>query len=215
MKKNLFYLILLFISFAFINVKAACRYTFTTTANEELTFEVSDNGNINDVKDSRNFTTFRFQADDNTKRGLLSNNCNNKIYLEYISGDGNRNGAYIDYRISLEPVEERFANRMTTSSERIADKEGTPVNTCEGLIGPNVMSFIKLASNIIMIVGPIIALVWGTYDLIVALASGEEDAKKKGMKNMKNRLVAAMLLLLVPYIIPLLLSIVNKGSNCL
>ena len=103
-------------------------------------------------------------------------------------------------------------NGNNTIQTRDDDIDGTDVNGCEGLIGSNVLSFLSMIRNFIMIAGPILALVLGTYDLVVALASGDDDAKKKGMKKMKNRLVAAVLLLLVPYILVLLLNIINNAS---
>jgi hypothetical protein len=67
-----------------------------------------------------------------------------------------------------------------------------------------------------MIVGPIIAVVLGTYELITAMAAGDDDAKKKGLKRFQNRLIAVALLLLVPYIVKLILNIAGKGgSDCL
>ena len=95
---------------------------------------------------------------------------------------------------------------------READQEGTDVSGCEGLIGPNVLGFLKLIRNFIMIAGPILALVLGTYDLVVALAGGDDEAKKKGIKKMKGRLIAAVLLLLIPYILVLILNIINNSS---
>ena len=91
--------------------------------------------------------------------------------------------------------------------------DGHIINDCKGLIGNNTLKMLNLFLNFLMIIGPIIALVLGTYDLIVALANGEEDAKKKGIKKMKNRLIAAALLLLVPYIIKLILNIAGRGGT--
>ena len=99
--------------------------------------------------------------------------------------------------------------------KREKDNEGRIENQCEGLLGDNTLKLLKKFRNGIMIAGPIIALVLGTYDLIVAMANGEEEAKKKGMKKMRNRLIAAALLLLIPYILDLLLNIVNTaGRSC-
>ena len=95
------------------------------------------------------------------------------------------------------------------------DSAGFDVKTCEGLIGDNTLILLRKFRNLIMIIGPILALVLGTYDLVVAMANGEEEAKKKGMKKMKGRLIAAALLLLVPYILDLLLNIINTaGKSC-
>ena len=99
------------------------------------------------------------------------------------------------------------------AKQREKDLEGRRIDDCKGLIGDNTLKLLNLALNFLMIIGPIIALVLGTYDLIVALANGEEDAKKKGIKKMKNRLIAAALLLLLPYIVKLILNIAGRGGT--
>ena len=67
-----------------------------------------------------------------------------------------------------------------------------------------------------MIIGPIIALVYGMYDLFIAMAKGEEDDKKKAFKKLKGRLIASVLLLVLPYVIRILLTFIGKGdSACL
>ena len=104
-----------------------------------------------------------------------------------------------------------------TQSSQLGDtNSGTPVYDCEGLIGPNVLAFLELILSLIMIVGPIIALTLGTYDIFMAMAKGEEDDKKKAFKKLRGRLIATVLLLILPYIIKLLLTLINKGdSMCL
>ena len=99
------------------------------------------------------------------------------------------------------------------AKEREKDEQGRKIDDCKGLIGDNTLKLLNLALNFLMIIGPIIALVLGTYDLVVALANGEEDAKKKGIKKMKNRLIAAALLLLLPYIVKLVLNIAGRGGT--
>ena len=112
---------------------------------------------------------------------------------------------------------EEFEKQLDALRKRAADIEGEKVdNTCEGLIGKNTLELLKVVRNIIMTVGPILAAVLGTYDMLQAMASGEDDAKKKAMKKFKGRLIAAVLLLLAPYIIYLLLQISNKaGKDCI
>ena len=104
-------------------------------------------------------------------------------------------------------------NVVERAKEREKDIEGEDVKGCEGLIGENTLKLLNLALNFLMIIGPIIALVLGTYDLVMAMASGEDDAKKKGIKKMKDRLIASALLLLVPYIIKLILNIAGRGGT--
>nr|MBP3258407.1 hypothetical protein [Bacilli bacterium] len=88
--------------------------------------------------------------------------------------------------------DDEYVNTVVNNvKEREKDYEGTDVsNDCKGLLGPNTLAFLKQAMNVIMIVGPIIAVVLGTYELITAMAAGDDDAKKKGLKKFQNRLIA-------------------------
>ena len=123
--------------------------------------------------------------------------------------DLNTNDDEVSYDGREEYQEEQKQN------ENNNDNPGTEVeNNCKGLIGPNTMEFIEKALNTIMIVGPMLAVVLGSYDLIVAMANGEEDAKKKGIKKFKYRLFAAVLLLLLPEIIKFILSFFEQSSSC-
>ena len=121
-------------------------------------------------------------------------------------------------------VHSGFTNDVTPSNTPNADQisnpsssnelnGGTPVYDCEGLIGPNVLAFLQLILTLIMIVGPIIALVLGMYDLFMAMTKGEEDDKKKAIKKLKGRMIATVLLLILPYIIKILLALVGKSDS--
>ena len=103
-----------------------------------------------------------------------------------------------------------------SSSELDPSESGTPVYDCKGLIGDNVLAFLTLILKLIRIIGPILALVLGMWDLFMAMVNGEDDAKKKAMKKLKGRIIAAVLLLLLPYLLDMLLHLVNKtGTNCI
>ena len=102
---------------------------------------------------------------------------------------------------------------QTDAKKRIVDDPGKPVSGCEGLIGENTLRFLNSILNVIMIAGPIIGVLLGTYELITAMAAGDDDAKKKGIKRLQNRLIASALLLLVPYIVKLILNIAGKSNS--
>ena len=114
--------------------------------------------------------------------------------------------------ISAKPSEEHRYN-----SELDPTKAGEQAEyTCEGLIGENVLNFLTVVFHLIQIVGPIIALVLGMYDLFMAMVNGEDDAKKKALKKLKGRIIAAVLLLILPYVLDILLHLVGRdASNCI
>ena len=120
------------------------------------------------------------------------------------------------YASNVSAIDTPTADQLddSTQTSQIEDNNsGTPVYNCEGLIGPNVLAFLQLILSLIMIVGPIIAVVLGMYDLFMAMAKGEEDDKKKAFKKLKSRIIATVLLLILPYIIKMLLTIVGRGNS--
>ncbi len=106
-------------------------------------------------------------------------------------------------------------SRHQTAVKKALEKDnpGTDVSGCAGLIGPNTLAFLNAVLNVIMIAGPIIGVLLGTYELITAMATGDDDAKKKGIKRLQNRLIASALLLLVPYIVKFILNIAGRSTS--
>ena len=125
---------------------------------------------------------------------------------------------YASYIKKAQEALKQKEDRLNALYKLEQDKEGNSIDekNCEGLIGPNTLEFLRILRNVIMIAGPILAVILGTYDMVQAMASGEDDAKKKGLKRLKGRLIAAALLLLAPYIIFLLIQISPAvGKDCI
>src|SRR5574344_34175 len=102
-----------------------------------------------------------------------------------------------------------------TPDETAPDTDGTDTADC-GILGEDFLDYLKDAFNLIQVIGAILALVFSMVDMLKAVASGEEDAKKKAFSNTGKRLTAAVLLYMIPAILTLLFSIINKftGSTC-
>ena len=138
-------------------------------------------------------------------------------YLTCTTRGGNncslRKDVHSGFTNDVTPTDTTNADQINNSSSSSETNNETAVYDCEGLIGPNVLAFLQLILTLIMIVGPIIALVLGMYDLFMAMAKGEDDDKKKAIKKLKGRLVATVLLLILPYIIKILLALVGKSDS--
>lgn len=61
--------------------------------------------------------------------------------------------------------------------------------------------------NYMKILGPTIAIVFGTLDFTKAIVASDEEKMKKAQSNFIKRLIAALLLFFVPIIVELLLGI--------
>lgn len=75
---------------------------------------------------------------------------------------------------------------------------------CNGL--ENVVGIVKFALNIIQWVVPIILIVLGTVDLVKAVTQGKEEEIKKGQKILIQRIIAAVIVFLVPLIVSIIMG---------
>src|SRR5574344_1062582 len=85
---------------------------------------------------------------------------------------------------------------------------------CTSLLGDGEFyGFLQDLFNLIQVMGPILALV---FNMLKAVASGEEDMKKKAFKNTGTRLTSAVLLYLIPALLTFVFSLVDSlnGSTC-
>ena len=70
----------------------------------------------------------------------------------------------------------------------------------------------RLVVRVLQIVIPIALIIWGTIDLGKAVIAGKEDDIKKGRQAFTKRVVAAVIVFLVPFIVNLVMGFVSKGS---
>jgi hypothetical protein len=85
-------------------------------------------------------------------------------------------------------------------------KTGDPID-CSDFVTNEGVNIISELFNIIMIIGPILALVLGGLDFAKATLASDENALKKAGTNFGKRIAAAILLFLLPLIINLVLGI--------
>lgn len=79
-----------------------------------------------------------------------------------------------------------------------------------------VISLVKFVLNVIRFVVPIVLIVLGTIDLFKAITSQKDEEIKKKQSALVKRIIAGVIVFLVPTIISLLMSWVgNDGwQNC-
>ncbi len=212
------------------------KFKIDTEGNKQYCVEI-DNGyqctsGPNDHKyaltvsmdDNYRYASVKFQLDKDTLEYLENLTANNFVCPSFL-------GIYKE-GVSTAEIDGTYVITMDSSKATSVMKDGENENTdgihitpikpgeteydCKGLIGDNVLAFLTLILKLIRIVGPILALVLGMWDLFMAMVNGEDDAKKKALKKLKGRIIAAVLLLLLPYLLDMLLHLVNKtGTNCI
>ncbi len=84
------------------------------------------------------------------------------------------------------------------------------------IIDADTQSIIDWVLNMVRLVGIILMIVLGMLDFIKAAASGEQEEMKKSRTKFVKRLIACVVLFLIPIIVNILLGLINMGSgaNC-
>ena len=75
---------------------------------------------------------------------------------------------------------------------------------CQGL--DSVVAIVKFLLKIIQWIVPIILIVLGTIDLVKAVIAGKEDDIKKNQQVLIKRVIAAIIVFLVPLIVSILMG---------
>lgn len=76
-----------------------------------------------------------------------------------------------------------------------------------------VIALVRFILNIICIAVPIIMILMGTIDLFKAVTAGKDDDIKKKQKALITRIIAGVLVFLVPTIVMLIMSLLGAGGN--
>lgn len=69
----------------------------------------------------------------------------------------------------------------------------------------------RLVVRILQILIPVALIIWGTIDLGKAVIAGKDDDIKKGRSTFVKRLVAAVIVFLVPFIVRTVMGLVSDG----
>ncbi len=92
---------------------------------------------------------------------------------------------------------------------------GDDFDSCDVLIGPNVMKYINTGMGYIKIIIPILVIVLGTFDFVRAVFATSEDDMKKAQKTFIRRLIIAGAIFISPYFVNLLINITNNVAGFL
>lgn len=76
-----------------------------------------------------------------------------------------------------------------------------------------VIGLVRFILNIICIAVPIIMILMGTIDLFKAVTAGKDDDIKKKQKALITRIIAGVLVFLVPTIVTLIMSLLGAGGD--
>lgn len=97
-------------------------------------------------------------------------------------------------------------------NNKSSEENPTPsINTCADLFGPNMRILIDTIMRWIRILVPLLLIGLGIMDFSKAVFSSKEDDMKKSRERFIKRIVAAILVFLVPIFVNLILDLGNKA----
>ncbi len=86
------------------------------------------------------------------------------------------------------------------------------VSCGEGSTLVNVIAIVRLVMNIICIAVPIIMILMGTIDLFKAVTAGKDEDIKNKQKALITRIIAGVLVFLVPTIVSVIMNLIGVSS---
>lgn len=85
------------------------------------------------------------------------------------------------------------------------------LSTCSDLEA--VIVIIKTVVTTIQWIVPAILILMGTIDLVKAVTQGKEEDIKKGQKTLITRVIAAVIVFLVPLLVNVIMGFIGKNSG--
>ena len=88
----------------------------------------------------------------------------------------------------------------------------TASSVCTGGIA-SVVSLAKMVIKVLQLVVPIGLIIMGTIDMAKAVIAGDEKKMKEAQKPFIKRIIAAVIVFLIPIIVNMVLSFVTTGNS--
>ena len=84
---------------------------------------------------------------------------------------------------------------------------------CEGILGPELISFINTILDYVKILVPIALIALGSFDIGRAVFAGNEDDMKKATKTFVRRLIIAVIIMFSPLLVNFIINVVNSATS--
>ena len=137
--------------------------------------------------------------------------CPDTVYLS-LSQQATTNGTLALLTTNKEKAEEfGKTTEVVENPDNSTDDNynpGTEVTGCD-VVPEEVRKWISISLNFVKYVALVLVVVLGTIDFIKAAGSGEPDAMKKAGQTFIKRVVAVIILFLLPMIVELILHLIN------
>lgn len=88
----------------------------------------------------------------------------------------------------------------------------TDVDCSAGSEIVKVMAIVRLIMNVICIAVPIVMILMGSFDLFKAVTAGKDEEIKKKQQTLIKRLIAGVIVFLVPTIVSVLMNLIGVSG---
>ena len=106
-------------------------------------------------------------------------------------------------------------NETTETNKDYIDSDKSYDQNCNTYINEDMKEFLQSVFTVLKIAAPVLVLIFSFKEFLPAIMSGKQDDIKKAGKNLTIRLIAALLLFIIPTIINILLDLIgNSSGNC-
>lgn len=150
--------------------------------------------------------------------------CAEKLYIIRDTGGDMPVLGAIDYSNSpyygLTNVVEESNSSQSNLCPVNSDSDYEPIDwgdkadvNCNGIIGPELLSFIKKIFRWIQIIAPIFVIIMGAVEFAGAVLQDDKDALKKATSKFTKRLIVAVALFFIPIILSFVLDIFNEVTG--
>ena len=75
-----------------------------------------------------------------------------------------------------------------------------------------IIGIAKAVVTVLQIIVPIALIVWGTIDIGKSVIAGDEKKIKEAQKPFVKRIIAAIIVFCIPFLVNLILNFVSKGT---
>lgn len=82
---------------------------------------------------------------------------------------------------------------------------------CDNQLG-DVIGIIGFVMKVIQVIVPLLLILWGTIDLIKSVVAGKEDDIKKNQKTLMKRVISAVIVFLVPFLVSIILGLIGSDD---
>lgn len=99
------------------------------------------------------------------------------------------------------------------------DNNIADLNSCDAILGnvnddESVAWLIQKILDYLKILGPSLAVVLSSIDFAKAIVSSDEENMKKTQIRFKNRMIAAVLVFFIPFLVEVMLNLLGITANC-